>query len=237
MKTFNALLLLIAFLPLSAQVADKSVSDCSGSTRSIYGVLGSGKVLLVASKGLDCSICKNSAPDVQNFAGQNQGRIEVWGAMTYTFNANTPTCAQVANWVSTYNWTDIFTFVDSDRHWFMTGTPRYIVYDPSDNSEAYNGPNKNTAFQTATSLANSIGVTESSLQEIEISQVVGGIEIKNLPFTVSFNLYSLTGKEIFSGRMDENNNRISTESLKSGIYLLRLQGSGGAEVVRKLFVN
>ncbi len=237
MKRFYTALLCIALLPLGAQVADKSVTDCAGTTKSIHGILGSGKVLVVASKGLDCSICKNSAPDVQNFAAQNVGTIEVWGAMTFTYSSNTPSCSQVDNWVNTYNWSDVFAFVDSDRHWFKTGTPRYLVYDPSDFSIAYTGASRSTAFQTAINLANSVGIEAWSIQDIEIVNIPGGMDINNLSDGAFFSLYSLTGKVVKEGVVDSNNKHISTQDFNSGIYLLMLQTEAGTKTVRKIFVN
>lgn len=237
MKAFYSFIYLVCMLPLAAQVADKSVSDCAGNTRSIHGVLGSGKVLVVASKGLDCSICKGAAPAVQSFAAQNVGSIEVWGAMTFTYNSNTPTCSQVGNWVSTYGWTDIFTFVDSDCYWFMTGTPRYIVYDPSDFSEAYKGPNRSVAFQTAMDLANTVGIRTPKLNETEIINMRGGLEVRNLATVVDYQLIGLTGALVGSGTLDAGNNRISTLSLRPGIYLLTLKSQDGNSITRKVLVN
>lgn len=237
MKIFYTAFLLLALVPLGAQVADKSVTDCAGTTNSIYSVLGSGKVLVVASKGLDCSICKSSAPAVQNFAAQNVGSIEVWGAMTFTYNSNTPTCAQVSNWVSTYSWTDVFSFVDSDRHWYMTGTPRYLVYDPADSSLAYVGANRSLAFQTAKSLVSSVGRGELDFSDINIINVEQGVEVQNLPAPISYDLYSLTGMVVLEGNLDRNENRVGTAGLKSGIYLLKLSTKAGEGVVRKIYVN
>ena len=237
MREFYSLLLAVVLLPLTAQVADKSVTDCNGNTRSIHGVLATGKVLVVASKGLDCSICKSAAPAVQNFAAQNIGTIEVWGAMTYTYSSNTPTCSDVSSWISTYGWTDVFTFVDSDKHWFLVGTPRYIVYDPSDYSIAYAGPNRTTAFQTASGLANSVGLSGALLSDIELVNFTGGVEIRNLSESADYRLVSLTGHIVDSGRLDKEHNLIYTSAFRSGIYLLALQSRGGERITRKIFVN
>jgi Zn/Cd-binding protein ZinT len=83
MKRILSLFIYALLLPLSAQVADKSVTDCNGNTNSIYAVLNSGKVLVVTSSGLDCSICMSAAPAIQAYAAQNSANIEVWGSMTY----------------------------------------------------------------------------------------------------------------------------------------------------------
>ena len=236
MKSFYAIAFALSFFSLNAQVADKTVTDCSGTSNSIYAVLGSGKVLVVASKGVDCSTCKGSAPQVQTFASQNKGTIEVWGALTYAFNSNNPTCTQVNNWVSTYNWTDIFTFADTDRHFYKTGTPRYIVYDPSDSTVAYSGPNRTQAFQVAQSLASSVGSVEENLSELSIINFRGGIEVINLTDRTTYELFDITGKNVDSGVLMPSEGKIYTENFNQGIYLIRFETTSGI-TVRKIYMN
>lgn len=232
-------MMLLFFLPLSGQVADKTVTDCNGNSRSIHGVLATGKVLVVTSSGVDCSICMGAAPAVQTFAAQNTGTMEVWGAMTFKSSANTnkPSCTQVNNWVNTYSWNDVFALVDSDRHFFMSGTPRYIVYDPSDYSIAYSGPNRSQAFQTATALANTVGFSTPGLRDVELVNFPGGIELKNFSGTMHYKLVSLTGKLVASGNLDQSGNRLMTNTMRPGIYLLALEAGDGQRITRKIFVN
>ena len=237
MKNLYPIFLALLVLPAFGQVANKTVTDCNGDTRSIYGVLSTGKVLLVTSSGLDCSICMGAAPQVQSFAAANKGSVEVWGAMTFTYNSNNPTCTQVTGWVNNYSWTDVFAFSDDTRHWFMTGTPRYIVYDPADSSKAYEGPSRSQAFQTATSLANTVGLEQRDLDRVEVGNYAGGIRVFNLGESTTAELISLTGKLIKSGRLSPDANQINTSGLRSGIYLLRLQTGNNETLVRKVLVN
>ncbi len=117
MKKLTFVFLLSFPALLFGQVDDRTENGCDGTARSVYQVGDEGKPLLIASDGLDCSICMNHAPDVRNFANDNQGTIEVWGAMSYLYSNAIPTCANVEQWNTAYNWTTIFTFVDLDEFW------------------------------------------------------------------------------------------------------------------------
>jgi len=148
MKVLYTLLTLAWFtVTLQAQVANRTETDCNNQSRSIYNVLSTGKALLIASEGLDCSICQSKAPGLQNWAASNSSQVEVWAAMTFTYSSNAPNCAQVNNWVSNYNWSDIFTFIDQNEFYFQSGTPIYWVYSPADSSRQGPFGNENTAIR------------------------------------------------------------------------------------------
>ncbi len=238
MKQIYLILLAFAGLSLNAQtVTDHSVVDCNGNQNSIYQVLSTGTPLIVASKGFDCSICVSRAPGWGTWATNNSS-VEVWGAMTNTYSANTPSCAQVNNWVNTHGWSNIFTFVDANKFFFEFGTPRYIVYDPADSSIAYEGGNQSTARSTALSLVNNtISVAENPLEVIHYYYQNGSLEFKNIPEgNTQVDVYNLAGKKERSFNLNLNQSSFPVSDLPKGIYLLRLTNSTSA-LTRKIVVS
>lgn len=232
--------LLYSALQLSAQVADRSVTDCNNNSKSIYSVLASGKVLLVSSEGFDCSNCKNGAAALQSFAAQYSAQIEVWGAMTFTYSSATPDCNDVNDWINSYGWSNIFTFIDAGEFWFQSGTPRFTVYNPADTSIAYQGYNVTDARNIAQNLAATVHLKENFKKEFSLSYGDGIIRLINLPAgEVNVQLISITGKllktrQIISANKAEN---LSVKNLQPGIYLVNVQNNNGFQAVRKIYLR
>lgn len=243
MKKFFTLLMFAPILMLQAQVMDISVTDCNNNSTSIHGVLATGKVLVVASDGLDCSVCKGKAPGLQSWAAQNKTKVQVWGAMTYTYSNSAPSCVDVTTWVNNYSWNDIYTFVDANRHWFQSGTPRYTVYSPLDSTLAYQGFSESDAFAKALELASqtSVSIKETAVSnEFYMSQSTGSIGLHYLPKSVvDIQVTSLVGKVVKKVKMNVETDKValSTTDLGSGIYLVSVQNNQGFRAVRKIYVR
>lgn len=236
MRQFYSLLLVFSIsLAASAQVSDKILYGCNGSDKSIHATLSSGKAIVVLSKGLDCSICKNKAPAWQSWAVANLNKVEVWGAMTFTYSNNTPNCQQVQNWVSNYNWNNIFTFVDSNEFYFQSGTPRYIVYSPADSSIVYTGIDETQARNKALSVSTiKIGLKEARLENFGFRMRNGILELYNMPRKrVQVRLLNLSGQVSRSFEVNGTHKEVDISGLASGIYLLQLF-DGQSSVTRKL---
>jgi hypothetical protein len=92
MKKLLTVLLSLSLLILQGQVMDRTVEDCNNNSNSIFNILASGKALIIASKGFDCSICVNRAPGWGTWATANKQQVEVWGAMTNTYSSAIPSC-------------------------------------------------------------------------------------------------------------------------------------------------
>ncbi|WP_417611442.1 T9SS type A sorting domain-containing protein [Owenweeksia hongkongensis] len=242
MKKIYTLFISIITFAASAQVMDVSVADCNNNASSIHAVLGTGKVLVVASDGLDCSICKSKAPGLQSWAAQNKTKIQVWGAMTFTYSNSTPTCTGVDSWVNSYGWTDIYTFVDANRHWFMSGTPRYTVYSALDSSLAYQGFDENAALNTALQIAGNttVGIDEVSQKDFYVSQSPGAVRLHNLPKGANtIQLVNLTGQVVKSinNVSEDGSYTLLTSNMNAGIYLVSAQNNKGFKAVRKVYVK
>lgn len=233
MKNTLLSLFLVVSIGLSAQqIADGSYTDCNGTTKGVHATLATGKVLIIASKGLDCGICKSHASDFQNFIASNSNSIEGWGAMVYIYNlGNTASCSDMSSWKNSYNWNNVFQFADANLDFFQSGTPRYIVVDPSDSSVAYSGSNLTTAKNTALGLISTVGFNEYNINNVKVYQrgdrlIVDGVTNKD-KYTVSvINLAGQTISEnvIYNGEQNE----LNLVSLNSGIYLIKIDA--GQEV-------
>lgn len=238
MKNLFAIVLTLALAPAFAQVSNSVVTDCNNVTKKMHDVLGQGKVLIVASKGLDCSICKSQAPALQNFAFQNKPAIEVWGAMTFKSGTNTPNCSQVGTWVNDYSWTDIFAFVDSNRDWFQTGTPRYYTIDPRDSSIAYAGFSSSAAQTEALNIVNALSLSTAefgTLDNVSAFFTSNALRIEYLPNqNVEYRLIDLTGKLIVAGNNAAQTQIEENIGLLNGIYLLQLTNENGEITSQKI---
>jgi hypothetical protein len=228
MKHVYLFVFLVSGFMASAQVMDRDQFDCSGNMRSIHQVLGTGKALIVASKGFDCSICVSRAPGWGTFASSNKTKVEVWGAMTFTYSNNIPSCAAVTNWVSSHGWSDVFTFIDSSEYYFEFGTPRYIVYSPADSSVIYTGGSHTQARTMAlnASTVSNITLPENILEQLQYYMANGTLIFKNIPEGNTFvEIYNLTGKKerVFTLRKDQNEFLIN--DLPKGIYLMQLRNN------------
>jgi hypothetical protein len=230
------LLMVFGVTALFAQpIADASYTDCNSNTESIYGVLGNGKVLLVANAGTNCSICQGHAPGVASVADNNPSTIRVWGAIT-TKSGGSVNCSSISSWVSTYNWSNVFSFADVNKDWFSIGTPRYTVISPFDSTVAYSGSNWTTAKNTAENLANSIGLVEDELKaDIYFANNQLHIEFGQQTTTGSLTVYNITGAKLESLNVQGSGAYVLNATLKPGIYFVHIRANG-RETIKKILL-
>ena len=209
---------------ISAQVPlTGSFTDCNNTSKDIQNTLGTGKAIIIAHKGVDCSICISQAPSLQTWAAQNTTKVEVWTALTWKYNpmSFSNACNTTNAWVARYSWNDIFTFPDSQRQFISSSTPRYYVYSPVDSSIAYNGTNRNTAYSTALQLS-AVGVAENILKE-KLNVNLRGKElsvVNSLDQLIELNIYSIQGSLLKSATIT-NQTSIDLNTISSGVILLR----------------
>lgn len=221
---------------LNAQTPiNATVYDCNNISKNIQNILGAGKSVVVLSKGFDCSICINAAPAWQTFASQNSSRVDVWGAMTFTYSMSIPTCSNITTWRNTHNWNDIYMFIDSSEQWYLNGTPRYVVYSAIDSTIVYDGRNPSTARNVAlnNSLVTSI-VSYNAINEINIRNTPNGVELLNLPSDlVSIDIIDLSGRTIKFYPTNSTQIDIKFPN-SSGIYLLKFTNNKKQVGTRKI---
>jgi len=244
MKHLFTILFLMASAIAHAQISNATYTDCDNITKTIYGTLAQNKVLVIASKGLDCSICMGQAPNLQTFAAAQQSRIEVWGAMNYKYSATVPNCTQTNNWKLSYSWNNIFMFIDGSDEWEGQGYPTYYVINPFDTSIAYEGVIWNDASAKALELADSIGLvtgiknfnaTAPWSAHLAADRIV--IRAANaLPNeNINVMLTDVSGKIIVNTKENFHSSLSIplSEKLNAGIYILSLKNAQGVLLVKK----
>lgn len=231
MKTLYTFLGILFTLLSQAQVENRTETDCEGNSQSIYEILESGKPLIIASKGLDCSICMGEATNLANFAN-NQPNIAIWGAMLYLYQNQDPDCASIESWENSYGWDNIFSFPDIEEFWTGQGAPTYHVIDPSTAEIVYSGGFFSSASNTALGLI-TVGLEDENRQpsftlfsnsgilNIEINSFSNGpgkIEVYNIlgQKVFSNDLYIKNGENKFRRGFNEN----------SGIYIANFELNG-----------
>lgn len=240
MKHLYILILLVFTIPSIAQIADRTETNCEGESRSIYQVGDEGQPLLVASKGFDCGNCQNQADNVIEFAQANAGNVEVWAAMINLYSSATPTCQNIANWNSTYSWDEtIFSFLDLDEHWLLTGTPIYYVIHPSTRDIVYQGSN----FSTASSTALSLGTTDVSNEvrngNFRIYQGDQGIVVKKPSgLKGELRIFNIVGQEVFSAVLVGETDQLTLSfNTIDGIYIASFYSEGVQLSSKFIFKN
>ena len=237
----STILATFIYVSAGAQIEDRTETNCNGESESIHAILDSQLPLLIASKGLDCSICMGHAAQLGDFAENNQGAVRVWGAITYTYSSQVPNCSEVDDWVSEYGWESIFSFVDEPEYWLETGTPRYIVIDPSTMEITYDGANISNAIDAAEDLM-ATASTGSAIGDsnIELWSEEGTIRIAGLrDGNWNLEVFDITGKQKMStriGSQGENARVALPGDLSEGIYIVRLNSAGNS-VVGKLYIR
>lgn len=223
-------LLFISSLAFAQAPANKTVYDCSGNSKEIYATLGTtGKSIIVAHKGVDCGICINSAPGWETWASANTNKVEVWGAITYTYNPNafTNPCTKTTQWKSTHNWNSIFTFADSARDWVNGGSPRYYVYSAIDSTIVYQGPNSTTARNMA--LAQSVvGIQKSNLREDFNLRFANEQLSLSAPLNIkSVQIFSIDGRLVVNRLINQPAIEITTSGFANGMYIVLVEDENG----------
>ncbi|MEQ8624221.1 MAG: T9SS type A sorting domain-containing protein [Vicingaceae bacterium] len=222
-----------------AQPSNATVYDCDTNSRTIYDVLGTGKSIIVLSKGVDCSICRNAAPGWQTWASNNKTEVEVWGAITYLYNQSnfSPPCTATNKWINDFSWTDIFTFADSSRDWYQSGTPRYYVYSAIDSTITYQGGSSSAARSNA--IAQSTVGLSNVFDNKQLLYIYSKqqIQLKQVPSSVDqFRLVDLSGRIVNEGNVNSSLLSIQVGNLNKGVYILQLFNRGNAIGQRKAMI-
>ena len=211
---------------------DYTAYDCNGNSKNLYATLASGKSVIVAHKGVDCGICINSAPGWQTWAAANTNKVDVWGAITYTYNPNQFTtanmCSRTASWKNTHGWNDIFTFPDSTRLWVNFSSPRYYVYSAIDSSLVYQGPSSSTARNMAIAQS-TVGIQDNLLRGSKFIYTSGQLTIENLNSAVQqISVFSISGKLVAEYSTNSTRFNQDVSNLGKGIFVLQVRDNQGS---------
>lgn len=217
---------------LSAQVQNVEVTNCNNDSSSIYKVLATGKVLMIASNGVDCSYCANRAGALQTWAANNFSQVQVWGAMTKVYTNTNPTCREVADWIVLNTWAAIFTFIDVQKQWRDLGTPTYYIYNPRDSSLAYKGISLSDAQSKALEIAGTLlsQKEEVKITKLRLNYLENSWSVVNLsPDNYVIEIVDLTGRPVkrITARAENGEINFSTANLNSGIFLVTISNKQG----------
>lgn len=232
MKTLFTLFAICFVFLAQAQIENRTETDCDGNSQSIYEILETGKPLIIASKGLDCSTCMSQADNLASFAN-NQPNIQIWGAMYYLYQDQEADCSSIESWNNSYGWSNIFTFPDLEEFWAGDfGAPTYTVIDPASKEIVYSGGNFTDAsdealglitvgledenIESSFTLYNNNGILHIKLDAVEAGQ--GRIEV-----------YNILGEEVFSKEilLPAGNVELKTPFREnSGIFIANLELNG-----------
>lgn len=240
MKNLINILCLVLATPLIGQIADRTETNCDGESLSIYEVGDMGMPLIVASKGFDCTICHSQADNVRDFANANEDLVAVWAAMTNTYSSAIPTCGELANWSSTYNWGEsIFAFIDETEYWLELGTPRYYVIHPATREIAYEGSSFSTATSTALGLITTSAEEFSERSNLKIYQTGNELTVENPDqMEGELRIYSITGKQVFSVMLNQGTDRFFLQGgLDNGIYIASWVSEGVQSTIKFVFIH
>lgn len=224
---------------MSQPPSNRTVYDCNANSKNIYTTLATGKSVIVAHKGVDCSICRSAAPGWQTWAAANSTNVEVWGAISYTYSSSAAnftnnSCLLTNNWKATYSWNDIFTFPDSNRLWVQASSPRYYVYSAVDSSIVYQGPNSSIARSMA--LAQStVGIQKKILQDAKIFVTNELLNLENVPQNIEkISIYNTNGQLVLNQFITRGYEQINISGFKKGVYIVRFSSDNGNFESRKL---
>jgi len=99
-----------------------------------------------------------------------------------------------------------------------------FAYNPSPDQPIYAGQK-------------TLGLDENNLtSKIRVVALNKSIGLYNLPETVNYKLYTITGQEILYGKTNMKNHVIEADEFSSGIYILELANTNSDAVLRKKLV-
>lgn len=78
-----------------------------------------------------------------------------------------------------------------------------------------------------------LSILDANHKNIKITALDNEINISNTPKNINYNLYSVTGQRMLSGKVTENTHSIFTNTLTKGIYIVELTNEKSQSVLRK----
>ena len=78
-----------------------------------------------------------------------------------------------------------------------------------------------------------LSILDANYKNIKVTALDNQINIANTPKNINYNLYSVTGQLMLSGKATENTHSIFTNTLSKGIYIVELTNEKSQSVLRK----
>ena len=198
--------------------------SCDSITQTVAEATAGGKALLVIGSGFDCSICRNEAPGLATFTDNNLEDITVWGAMHNRFSSNTPSCASLESWRTSYSWDNVYMFIDnnqeSSKFWANSYT-YYTVIGP-DNTLEYYGGSQSTALAKAQEVTN-ITALEDGRDQNAVGLYYQDNQVTFTETISQFSIYNTSGKLVHQS--SESSDQFAL-NLDTGIYITHFSLNG-----------
>jgi hypothetical protein len=237
------LVFLIAQINTTAQNTSFSATNCSNVQKNSLDVISARQVLIVASVGIDCGTCQSQATLLGSIANNLNDKIEIWAAMNFRYNNNSPACGELNVWEDNYGWNNVFMFIDQTDTWVGDGFPTYYVIEPENRTIV----KETNSFQTAKATADAI--LDTAFQVNSINDIKNDLNLKvtvanqKLMITatkattfqkVALNIFDISGKllENTNIELSPNASTIDIASLNNGLYFLQLK-----DVNQKILLN
>lgn len=78
-----------------------------------------------------------------------------------------------------------------------------------------------------------LSILDADYKNIKVTAFDNEINISNTPKNINYNLFSVTGQRMLSGKVTENTHSIFTNTLSKGIYIVELTNEKSQSVLRK----
>jgi hypothetical protein len=232
----------------------KCNSDLTSYSWANYYTSNNG--IVGAAQGLVPQILYNSYIDKVLFSGSIRSGIMNWGTQTINgpgsnnggdpliaaFDASTGTCTSLNRLVGNNGFDDGFTkmTLDNNGDLLLGGYMGYQLTD-SNNVDYYsNGGNSDFfitkfATQACTPLANE--TFESQNINLYPNPTNDAVELQNINQEYNYALYTTTGVCVQKGTVGVENNRITMDTISSGMYVIQLNDKNGKVSSYKIIKN
>jgi hypothetical protein len=207
------------------------------------------------SQGLEPQILFNTNTNEILFAGSIRGQM-FWSAQTNagpgpnngmdpllaTFDGTNGTCTSLNRLVGNNGFDDGFTkmTLDSNGDLLLGGFMGYQLTDSNNANYYSNGGNSDFfitkfATQACTPLANE--TFESQNINLYPNPANDAVELQNINQEYNYALYTTTGVCVQKGTVGVENNRITMDTISSGMYVLQLNDKNGKVSSYKIIKN
>lgn len=256
MKTLRLLIAVGMLLPLAIMAqttaTDFTVNDCSGNSRHLFGMLDSGKVV-VMSFVHPCSSCvgptKNAQNVVNSFASSHAGRV----IMFIVDDAGDNSCSSISSWCNQFGISGVPVITNTavvQTQYGAAAMPKIVVVAGTDHKVYFkednglNTTNLTSAINTALAASGVERVGESiralSLSPNPASRMLNVSYFQSGSQTVTGSIHSILGNEMWRGNLSNSNagqqeKQINIDALPEGFYFLTIE-SGNQTVSRKFTI-
>jgi hypothetical protein len=253
-------IILTAFVGLVAQFsfaqADFTVNDCAGNSHHLYSELDGGKVVVITwvmPCGACIAIASTAATTVQGYSSTYPGRVKFYLSDDY---ADTP-CNTLTSWASTNSITTNAVFSDAAVSMADYGGPgmsmqKTVILGGANHTVFYNVNGTVSANAMKTAITNALAATTG----IPNNNISMGLSVfpnpalydTKITYTltkatnVSIELMNILGEKVNTTSLGvqspgKQEYQINVETLKEGVYFIKLNAGEAVETIKITVVH